>query len=579
MKILNILLPYFRPYRKRLAIALIGTTFFTFLALLPPLLIRYLVDSVVARQAWGRLPWVAALYILVPVIAYSVNFLNTQIIMLAGRRLIGDIRLAMYRKLINFSMRYHGEHSAGALVTRIMDDANMLQSLVTGQTVNMIVNVIMVVFSLWVTFSISVPLSLIMCVVVALYVVAYHVFAGRIRDASKSYRNVYDRIAGRLQETVAGVRQVRIFNREEWENTIFLERTSDSLDKGKESSMGSVNLSTACSAISGFGTSLIVGLAAFMVLRKEMTYGDLTAFTTYVWMLISPVVQLTNMAGQLSATFVSVERIAEVLDEKPDIRSAPGAPRKSRGKGVVEFRDVHFAYKPFHPLYEGLSLKVESGMTVALVGETGCGKTTLVSLLMRYWDVQKGAILIDGIDVRTVDLRSLREMFGVVLQNPVIFDGTLAENISYGMPRASREQIEAAARAAEVYELAFSLPSGFDTEIGTRGVKLSVGEKQRVSIARAVLKNPAILILDEATSSLDSHSEALIQKALSRVLQGRTSFVVAHRLSTIVSAEVIVVMDDGRIVEKGTHTELMRAGGLYRRLYEELRGENLGVGR
>jgi ATP-binding cassette subfamily B protein len=263
-----------------------------------------------------------------------------------------------------------------------------------------------------------------------------------------------------------------------------------------------------------------------------------------------------------------------MIAEKPEISSAPDAPEFVPREGRVEFKDVTFSYAPDVPLYRGLSLSVEPGMTVALVGQTGCGKTTFTSLLMRYWDIQDGAILIDGQNIKEVQLESLRRQFGVVLQAPVIFDGTVRENIAYGLPSStSDDRIIEAAKAAEIYSSIMRLPEGLDTMVGTEGVKLSVGEKQRLSIARAIIKDPLILIMDEATSSLDSESEALIQKALDTVLKGRTSFVVAHRLSTITNADMIVVMDKGAIIEKGRHDELMEIdGGHYRKLYEELRG-------
>ena len=573
MKHLRSLYPYARRYRHRLIGALIGTGVFTLLSVLPPLVMRYMLDRVVEVEAWHRLPWVVAVMILVPVAAHGVHYVNTQLIMLAGRRFIGDIRVALYRRVLNLSMRYHGENPAGSVVVRVMGDVNLLQKLLTSQTVTIIVDSIRVVFALVVTFSISVRLATIMCLIVVLYLLAYRKFKPVIRSATQSYRQILDQIAGRLQETVEGVRQVRIYNREDWETSQFLERTSDSLDKSLTSSMGAVNLSVSCTAISGLGSVLIGGLGATMVLQGEMSYGDLVAFLSYLGMLISPIVRLTNLAAQLTETYVSVERVAELLDERVEISSSAGALPIKTGHGDVEFRNIHFAYEPEKPLFHGLSLKVAAGTSVALVGETGCGKTSLTSLLMRYWDVQEGAVLINGQDIRTVDLASVRALFGVVLQSPVIFDATLAENIAYGKPEASREDVEAAARVAEIYELAASLPDGFDTKIGADGVKLSVGEKQRLSIARAIVRDPVILVMDEATSSLDSHSEALIQKALARVLYRRTSFVVAHRLSTIVSADVIVVMHAGAIVEKGTHLELMASNGVYRELYEELRGE------
>jgi ATP-binding cassette subfamily B protein len=309
------------------------------------------------------------------------------------------------------------------------------------------------------------------------------------------------------------------------------------------------------------------------VLTTPMTLGDLLALNSYVWMVLHPALRLTSFAGEFAQIGVSIERISEVLREVPEIRSAPDAPPIHAPSGRVEFCAVDFAYKPDEPLFRGLSLSVAPGKTVALVGHTGCGKSTLTSLLMRFWDPQGGCVRIDGTDIRSVRLNSLRELFGVVLQNPIVFDGSIAENIAYGRPEASRAEIEAAAEAAEITEFASRLPQGLDTVLGTYGVKLSLGEKQRVSIARAVVKNPRILVMDEATSSLDSECEALIQRAISRALKGRTSFVVAHRLSTIVAADLIVVLDAGRIMETGRHDELMAVeNGRYRKLYDEMRG-------
>jgi len=579
MKTLATLLRYMKPYRRRILLALLGMAAFTLLDVVPPLLIRHLLDNVIAPKLWNRLLGAIALIIAVPVTSHLLQFVNLGTIMTAANRFIADVRLAMYRKVLALSLRYHGEKSSGAIVQRIMEDANMMQRLLTGDTIRLVVDLIVFVFSITIMYTISPLIGGILCGLLLLYFLAYRHFSRRIRSSTQSYRHSYDRIAGRLQETIDGVRQVRIYNREDWENALFLGRTEESLTKEIETRMGSIGLSTVCTAIAGFGSLAIAGVAAYFVLMGRLTYGDFLAINSYVWISINPVTRLTNMAGQLSETYVSVERIAELLNEKPDVRNRRGARAMPPVVGAVEFRGVHFGYEPNVPLYRGLDLRVEPGTTVALVGPTGCGKTTLTALLMRYWDIQKGAILIDGVDIRDVRVQSLRRAFGVVLQNPIIFDGTLAENIAYSAPRASAEEIERAARAAEIHDMAASLPDGYATLIGTEGVKLSVGEKQRVSIARAILKDPAILIMDEATSALDSDSEALIQKALDTVLKGRTSFVVAHRLSTITSANLIVVMERGSIVEQGTHAALMGIeGGLYRRLYRELQGQTTGGG-
>ena len=573
------LLKYLKPYRRRFIIALIGMSIFTLFSVLPPLLLRYLMDQIVEPKLWDRLLGAVALITFIPVASEVLRFFNMQLIMYTSRRFIADLRNAMYRKVMNLSLRYHGDTSAGTTVQKIMEDSNMLLRLLTGNTVRLLVDVIVFAFSITVMFSISSMLAGILLVLLIFYFFTYKIYSKRIRVSTQEYRHIFDQIAGRLQETIAGVRLVRIYNREDWENTLFLDRTSEGLGKQVATRMSTVSLGTVCTALAAFGSVIISGLGAYFVLTGSMSYGDFLAINAYVWISMAPVTNITSIAGQLSETFVSVERITELLNEKIDIQSPDNAPNMPKAKGEVEFRNVYFSYDSNNPLYRGLSLYVPAGTTVALVGPTGCGKTSLTTLLMRYWDIDDGAVLIDGTDIRSVDLKSLRQQFGVVLQDPIVFDGTLAENIAYGKHDATKDEIEEAARAAEVYQIAMRLPHRFNTVIGSEGFKLSVGEKQRVSIARAILKDPAILIMDEATSSLDTHSEMLIQKALSRVLKGRTSFVVAHRLSTITSADMIVVMEKGRIVETGRHDELMAIeNGLYRQHYEELAGASLGEG-
>ena len=573
MELLKKLLPYIKPQAKRLIIGLVGMGVFTGLSLFPPLVMRYLVNDVIQLKAWEYLLPVIIVLVAVPVLSVAIQFGNTWIIRLAGYNLIRDVRLAIYRKVFSLSMNYHQENASGLLVNRLMDDVTAIMRLVTGETVTLFIDVIVFVCSVTIVFFLSPVLGSILCGMLVVYVFAYRFFARRIRNASTSFRFIYDRISERLEETVTGVRHVRIYNREPWENEVFLDRTSESLRYSTESRVNSVSLSTICNMIAGFGSAAITIVGSFFVLRGTLQYGDIFAIGSYIWMALNPAIRLTNVAAQMSETFVSVRRIFEILDTEPAVKSAPDAPMLTRGEGRVEYRDVYFSYVPDIPLYKGLNLRVDPGMSVALVGHTGCGKTTFTSLLMRHWDIQNGQILVDGTDISTVDLESLRRYFGVVLQDPVIFDGTMAENISYGIRDVSRGQIEDAARVAEIYDMTMRLPEGFDSQIGTTGIKLSVGEKQRLSIARAIIKDPVILIMDEATSSLDSESEALIQKALKKILKSRTSFIVAHRLSTITSVDMIVVMDAGEIVEKGRHHELMNIeNGTYRQLYEELRG-------
>ena len=556
---------------------LLGMGVFTLLSLTPPLLMRSLVNEIVVPRAWDLVLPVILLMIVVPVLSVLVQFVNTWLIRLSGYKLVHDLRLKIYQKIFTLSLDFHQENSSGLLVNKLMDDVNAVMTLITGETVTLVIDITVFILSVTIVFTLSPVLGFILIGMLVLYVLAYRFFSKKIRTSTSSFRFIYDRISERLEETVAGVRHVRIFNKEVWENDRFLGRTNSSLRYAMSTRINSVTLSTVCNMIAGFGSAFVVVVGSYFVLQGKLLYGDVFAISSYIWLALNPAIRLTNVAAQLTETFVSVRRIFDLLDEKPLIESQINAPTLSRGEGSVEFKDVWFAYTPDVPLYRGLNLEVTPGSTVALVGHTGCGKTTLTTLLMRHWDIQKGKILIDGVDISSVELRSLREYFGVVLQDPVVFDGTFAENIAYGVKYVSREKIEEAAKVAEIHDLASRLPDGYDTYIGTTGIKLSVGEKQRLSIARAIIKDPVILIMDEATSSLDSESEALIQKALARILKGRTSFIVAHRLSTITSADMIVVMDAGNIVELGKHRELMRIrDGLYRKLYRELQGSVTG---
>ncbi|TFH18130.1 MAG: ABC transporter ATP-binding protein [Lentisphaerales bacterium] len=567
----RMLLPYLRRYRRVLLLAIIGTAAFNALSLTPPLIFRHLIDSVVEPGKWDRLALVIAIYLAAPLLAQAVQFVVAQVIVSIAHRMVADIRIGLYRLLLRLSMRFHGETSTGSLVTRLMGDVGTLQQLVSGQTIQLVGDLMVFLFSVFIAFSIHHVLAAILVVVAVLYAGAYLVFSRHIRAATHSMRTVNDLLVGRLQETLHGVRHVRIYSREIDERETFLQRATQGLDHALSSGMSSVGLGATCTVIAGYGSTVIYALAGYYVLCDEMTLGDLLALNTYVWMALNPALRLAAFAGQFSEVRVSLQRVLELLVMEPDISSKPGAPDMRCTEGRVEFRDIGFRYKEDEPLFQGLTLSVEPNTTVALVGHTGCGKTTLTALLMRLWDVREGRVLIDGTDVRSVSLSSLRNIFGVVLQDPIVFEGTIAENIAYGRPEASRQEIEDAARTAEVIQFSGQLPNGLDSMLGTYGVKLSVGQKQRVSIARAILRNPPILVMDEATSALDSEAEAAIQRAVARVLKGRTSFVVAHRLSTIVGADLIVVMDHGSIVEKGTHEELMQIpGGLYHRLYKEL---------
>lgn len=574
---------FLRPHRRLLAWGGITTLLLAAGGVLPPLVMRAFFRDVInvgphAPSAMDKLPWVLGAMFLVPFAINLLDRVNGYAMALAGTRFVTSMRNALIRRILVHDMRFHGETLSGTLVGRLMDDVSRVQSLITPETMRAATDVFVFVFTVGAVFYFSWILGLALTLMLVGYVLAYRYYVKRIRRASRSWRHYFDIVNGRLQENLAGARAIRIYNREDDENLLFRGRQELSNDRALDLQMANASLGTVCTFVAGMGSTVICGVGVWLALGWEkpgdFAYPDLVAVDAFVWMAIHPATRITNMAAQFADVFVSVGRVLDIMDDAPRIVSAPGARPMPDGPGAVEFRDVHFAYDPAKPLYRGLSLSVPAGSTVALVGHTGCGKTSLTTILMRYFDVQEGSVSIDGADVRSVTLESLRRVFGVVLQDPVVFEGTVRDNIAYGRPDASDPAVRAAAEAAEIHTTIERLPQGYATELGTRGVKLSVGQKQRLSIARAILTDPRILVMDEATSSLDSESEALIQKALARLLAGRTSFVVAHRLSTIRNADAIVVMDQGAIVEQGTHERLMAMpGGRYRHLYEEMVGQ------
>lgn len=567
------LVPLIRPYWPYIGGALGLTVFLTILGLLPPLIMRAIVDRVLTAGTWEILLPLIIAHVLVPVMSGIISFNNTLIIAYTGRRLVFDIRTRMYKHLLRLSMRFHGEMSSGAVMSRLMSDVNMVQNLITGNTITMVTDIVSFIFAAVVTFSLNWKMALILWTILPLYIINYKFFVARIRKANIRYRRTMDRIAGTLQERISGTRRVRAFGREQDETGKFLSDTQESLTYSMQGTIQSVTFSTASRLTWGIGSTVLYIIGVWFALRGEMTYGSVMAFMAYAGQIIAPALRFTELANQFEQVMVSVERIFEVLDTEPDIVEKPDAIALPRAKGHVEFEHVTFGYVPDQPVLRDINLDIPPGTMVALVGHTGCGKTTITTLIMRLWDIQEGSVRIDGHDIRDVTLKSLRRQTGVVLQDPVLFNATVADNIRYGVPDAPLEQVIEAAKAAEIHEMITALPDGYETELGGgSGIKLSVGEKQRMAIARAIITDPAILIMDEATSSLDSESEALIQTALERVMQDRTSIIVAHRLSTIVGADLIVVMEAGKIIEKGTHAELVRAGGHYSKLYMQQHG-------
>ena len=600
---------YAKPYQRKV-LGLLATIFaITGLSLIPPLLYRDLIDNAIMNGDTTRLNWLALGMVGIPILSAAIGFGQRYLSATIGEGLIADLRNALFNHMQRMSLRFFTQTKTGELMSRLNNDVVGAQNALTGTFINIITNIVTVIATLTMMFSLEWRLTLLSIAIVPLFVAPTRRVGRKLRKIRRRSMELNARMNTLMQETlnIDGALLVKLFGRQAAERDRFRQRSSEVADIGVRSAIVGRWFFLSLGLISAIGTAVMFWIGGHMVLQGAFTVGTIVAFGAYLAQLYGPLSSISNAHVEFATSMVSFERVFEVLDLPVEIRDKPNAITLPEVTGTVGFHNVNFSYtksgngdsilsglrtvnrlskdndsttaipaqKPSRQLaLESVDFEIKPGELAALVGPSGAGKTTITYLLPRLYDPTGGKICLDGHDLRDVSQDSLAKAIGMVTQETYLFNDTLKANLLYAAPGAAQAAVEAACRAANIHQFIAGLPDGYDTIVGARGYRLSGGERQRIAIAKVILKNPRILVLDEATSSLDSQSEALIQQALERIMKGRTSLVIAHRLSTILGADMILVLDRGRIVEQAhrsatqsAHEQLLENEGLYANLY------------
>ncbi len=567
---------YLRPYWKYVAGSYILLMLTNGITLAVPLTIQYIVDSGIRTGDLSAIGRGSALLLLIALIKGLFTFLNGRWTEVASQNVAYDLRNAIHDKLQSLSFSYHDRAETGQLLTRAISDVDRIRFL-TGRAVLRVVETITLVAGIAVSMSlINIKLAALILLTVPFLVYTAINFGVRFRPLSRVIQKQVDTVTTQLDQNLRGARIVKGFAQEQNEIARF-DNANDALLKLnlRAARMQTTNLPL-LQFIASVGSIIVLLYGGYLVINNQLTLGQLVAFTTYVGQLLLPIRRLGMVLGAIAQAAASGDRIFEILDAQSDVRDSVGAQPIGPIQGRVQFEHVSFAYFGRHQVLNDIVLDVQPGQIVALLGTTGSGKSSVTSLIPRFYDPTAGKVLIDGHDIREVTVNSLREQIGIVLQDTTLFASTVRANIAFGRPAASDEEVVAAAKAASAHEFIMQLPQQYVTRVGERGVTLSGGQKQRIAIARAILMNPRILILDDATSSVDTETEALIQSALHKLMKGRTSFVIAQRLSTVRQADLVILLNKGQIVASGrrtaqhtAHDELMRTSGLYAEIYQK----------
>ena len=556
------------PYWKTIVISALLLVGRACLELVPPLIQREIIDEIITARNLSYL----GIIITTLIGAYALNQLvqigDNYVRHSLGEKFIFDLRVRLYAYLQKMSLSFFERTSTGELMSRVTNDLSALESFVTHGSALTAVDCMRLIGGATILFVLDWRLAALVMIPVPFLALAFRHYNTKIRPVYRQVRARLGNINAKLQDNLSGIRVIQAFAREDIEYKRF-SKESERYYRARVKGIRYWSIFfPAIRFFGAMGTVIVLGVGSIMVVKDQMSLGTLVAFIAYIASIYDPINRLTEVDNIFQEAIAAGERIFELLDEAMEVKDAPDAIGLPVIQGEMVFDQVQFKYGSGDPVLHSVSFTMAPGEVVALVGPSGAGKTSIANLICRFYDPVKGHISVDGYNLRRVKLTSLRSQVAVVLQDSFLFNNTVAENLHYGQPEATKHELIAAARAANAHDFIMQLPDGYDTEVGERGVKLSGGQKQRLALARAILADPRILILDEATSSVDAEAEYLIQQALERVLKGRTALIIAHRLSTIRNADKIIVLDRGRIAETGNHTELMQRGGLYNQLYQ-----------
>lgn len=569
-------LKFVKPYRLQIiGTIIIGVLKFA-IPLLIPLLIKFVLDDVIGNETLDKdekidkLLWVMGVMIVVFVVLRPpIEYYRQYFAQWTASKILYDIRDRLFTHMQRLSYKYYSNTRAGEVISRMINDVEQTKTFVVTGLMNLWLDVATIMIAAAIMFSMDVKLTFVSLILFPFYAFSVKFFFGNLRKLTRERSQALAGVQSYLHERVAGISVIKSFAIEDYEQTQFDRQNKNFLTKALEHTRWNAKAFAVVNTITDIAPLLVIGFSGYQVLQGNLTIGEMAAFIAYIDRLYNPLRRLVNSSTTLTQAIASMDRVFEFMDEKYDIKDSPDAIELRKVHGDISFRNVSFSYEEDgETVLKNLNIEVEKGETIALVGMSGGGKSSFVSLIPRFFDVTDGEILLDGKDIRSFKVRSLRDKIGMVAQDNILFSESVKSNILLGRPGASDEEVIQAARAANAHDFIMNLPEGYDTKVGERGVKLSGGQKQRVAIARVFLKNPPILILDEATSALDLESEHLIQEAIEKLAKDRTTFVVAHRLSTITHADRIVLIEHGEIVEDGSHDELMAKQGGYHRLFQ-----------